>query len=96
MVMSILGVPPTPSEHVLKIFKLQREHKIEKVHTTLQELGIQPITYEQFARDLVAGKTGGGNSFQPPNTLAAKGLNALMPFALRLQLAFSGGHARKI
>ncbi len=95
MVMSALGVPTTPTEHVLKIFRMQREHKFDKVHTTLQELGIQPITYEQFVRDLVAGCTGGGSSFQPPDTLTVKLLNAMMPFMMRLQLAMNGGRARK-
>ena len=95
IVMSILGITATPTEHVLKVFKMQREHKFDKAHTTLQELGIPPITYDQFVRDLVAGRTGGGNSFQPPNTVAVKLLNTMMPFMMRLQLAMSGGRARK-
>ena len=90
MVMRVLGVPPTPSEHVIKIFRMQREHRIEMIHTTLQELGITPITYAQFARDLVAGRTGGGNSFQPPDTFMVRLMNAMMPTMMKMQLAFSG------
>ncbi len=95
MVMSVMGVPPAPTEHVVKIFRMQREYKLERVHTTLQELGIQPITYEQFVHDLVAGCTGGGSSFQPPDTFKVKLFNAMMPFMMRLQLALNGGRARK-
>ncbi len=74
---------------------MQCEHKTEKVHTTLQELGIQPITHEQFVCDLIEGRTSGGKSFQPPDTLIVKLLNTMMPFMMRLQLAISGGRARK-
>jgi uncharacterized protein YbjT (DUF2867 family) len=95
MVMSVLGVPPTPTEHTLKIFRMQREGRIDRVHTTVQDLGLQPITYDQFVRDLVAGRTGGGNSFQPPDTLLVRLLNASMPVMLKLQLRISGAVAPK-
>ena len=71
-IMKVLGVPKTASEHVDECCRLQREHLFEKVHGTLQDLGIEPTTYEQFLGDLVAGKTGGGNSFQPSNSLVAR------------------------
>ena len=89
--MRLLGVPEIAKEHVIKIMRMQSEHRIEKVHHTLQELGIQPITYEQFLHDLIAGRTGGGNSFQPPNTLLFKTLNAVMPLVMRLRVAL-GAH----
>lgn len=95
MLMSALGVPAAPTEHVLKIFKWQREHKIDQVHPTLQELGIQPIPYEQCVRDIIAGRTSSGSSFQPPDTLMVRLLNATMPFMMKLQLAMNGGRARK-
>jgi len=89
MIMLVLGVPETPREHVLKCCRMQREHQIEKVHTTLQDLGFEPTTYEQFLRDLVAGRTGGGNSFQPPDTLLARAVKAVLPAMLRLRLRFA-------
>lgn len=90
LVMRLLGVPPVPAEHVVKIFRLQREHRMEETTSTLQELGITPITYEQFVRDLVAGRTGGGNSFEPPKTLAVKLLDRVMPLAVRAYLRVRG------
>ena len=91
MVMSVLGVPPTPTEHTLKIFRMQRERRpeIEGVRSTLQDLGIQPITYEEFLPDYIAGKTSGGNSFVPPDTLLVRLMNATMPIMMRMQLRFS-------
>jgi uncharacterized protein YbjT (DUF2867 family) len=90
VVMRLLGVPPVPAEHVVKIFRLQREHRMEQTTPTLRELGITPITYEQFVRDLVAGRTGGGNSFQPPDTLVVKLLDRVMPLAVRAWLRVRG------
>jgi uncharacterized protein YbjT (DUF2867 family) len=86
MIMSVLGVPETPTEHVIKVFRLQREHRLEKVHTTLQELGIQPTSYEQFLRDYIAGRTSGGNSFQQPDTLFVKAFNAFGVFVMRMRV----------
>lgn len=89
-VMKLLGVPAVPCEHVIKIFRLQREHKMESTTSTLRELGITPIRYEQFVRDLIAGKTGGGNSFEPPRTLPIRVLDAVMPIAMRAYLGVRG------
>ena len=47
VIMSLLGVPETPREHVIKIFKMAREHRLDRVHDTLEKLGIRPVTYEQ-------------------------------------------------
>lgn len=90
MVMRMLGVPPAPSEHVVKVFRYQREHRFEQTTPTLRELGITPITYEEFVRDLVAGRTGGGNSFEPPNTLLVRTLDRVMPLAMRAYLRLRG------
>jgi uncharacterized protein YbjT (DUF2867 family) len=90
LVMRLLGVPPAPTEHVVKIFRLQREHRMEATMPTLQELGITPITYEQFVRDLLAGRTSGGNSFEPPRTLAVRILDRVMPLAVRTFLRVRG------
>jgi uncharacterized protein YbjT (DUF2867 family) len=88
--MKLLGVPPVPGEHVIKIFRLQREHAMEQTTPTLRELGIEPITYEQFVRDLVAGRTGGGNSFQPPQTLLVRVLDRVMPPLMRAYVRVRG------
>jgi uncharacterized protein YbjT (DUF2867 family) len=85
-IMKVLGVPRTPREHVDKCCRMQRERRIEQVHTTLQELGVEPTTYEQFLRDWVAGRTGGGNSFQAPDTMVARLFKLVMPALLRLRL----------
>jgi uncharacterized protein YbjT (DUF2867 family) len=90
LLMRVLGVPPTPAEHVREVFRLQREHKLELLSPALQELGIRPTSYEEFARDLVAGRTGGGNSFEPPQTAVVKLLDTLMPLAMRAYLAVRG------
>lgn len=83
-VLWLLGVPPVPAEHVLKIFRMQREHRMEGTRPTLHDLGITPTTYEQFVADLASGRTGGGNSFRPPETVAARLLAAVMPAAVNL------------
>ena len=94
LILLLMGVTATPREHTIKAMRMVRDHRVEKVHPTLQELGIQPTTYEQFVRDLVAGRTGGGNSFQPPDTLVFKMLDAVMPVMMRLSLRFSGRSRR--
>lgn len=86
--MVLMGVTATPREHVATIARLQREHNMGKVESALADLGVTPTTYEQFARDYVAGRTSGGNSFEPPNTLIAKLVNAVMPAMMKLMLRF--------
>jgi uncharacterized protein YbjT (DUF2867 family) len=86
----LLGVSPVPTEHVIEVFRMWREHEFETTTPTLRELGITPTTYEEFVRDLVAGRTGGGNSFQPPNTRLAALLDYVMPLAMRLYLRLRG------
>lgn len=75
---------------MLKIFRMQREHRLEETRETLRDLGITPTTYEQFVSDLVSGRTGGGNSFQPLDTPLAKALGAVMPTAAKLYLRSRG------
>ncbi|MFV8754513.1 SDR family oxidoreductase [Nannocystaceae bacterium ST9] len=89
-IMKLLGVPPVPTEHVIKVFRMQRDHRFETKTSTLRELGITPITYEQFVHDLIAGKTGGGNSFQPPRTPLIRAMDAVMPVAMRAYLRIRG------
>jgi uncharacterized protein YbjT (DUF2867 family) len=89
MLMKLFGVPPVPAEHVLEIFRMQREHAMEQTTSTLRELGIEPIDYESFVRDLVTGRTGGGNSFQPPQTLLVRTLDRVMPPLMRAYVRFS-------
>lgn len=94
LIMRVLGVPPTPREHVVKIMRATRERRTEKVHDTLEQLGIAPTTYEQFLRDMLAGKTGGGNSFEPPNGRAAKAIGAVMPHLMNLRFRVAGRPSR--
>jgi uncharacterized protein YbjT (DUF2867 family) len=90
IIMRILGVPDTPREHVVKIMRLTRERRVERVHDTLEQLGIQPTTYEQFLRDLLAGRTGGGHSFELPNSRIARAIGAVMPAVMRLRFELLG------
>ena len=87
-ILKLMGIPETPREHVIKIFRMQREHRFEKIETTLQDLGITPTTYEQFVQGLAAGQAVGGNSFTPPETQVFKLINAMMPPMARLNLFF--------
>ena len=86
-VMSVLGVPATPTEHVIKVFRMQREHRLEVLLPTLRDLGIEPTPYEAFLRDYVAGRTVGGNSFQPPDTLFIRAFNQVGVWMMRLRAA---------
>lgn len=90
VMMRVLGVPPTPREHVVKIMRMTREHRFERVHATLAELGVTPTHYEEFLRDLVAGRTGGGNSFAAPSSPVYKIVSAVMPALLRLRFRMFG------
>lgn len=87
LLMRLFGVPPTPTEHVIKVFRMQREHVFETTTATLAELGITPITYEQFVRDYVDGRTGGGNSFEEPQGPVGKLLDVATTVANKLYLA---------
>lgn len=94
LMMRALGVPAVPTKHAIEIFRLQREHMFETTSATLHELGITPTTYAQFVRDLIAGRTGGGESFQPPQTRLARLFESVMPLAMRGYL-YVGGRARR-
>lgn len=95
LLLSLMGTPPTPREHAIKVARMIREHRLARVHPTLEELGLVPTHFETFARDLVEGRTGGGNSFQPPDTLVFRALSVLMPLVVRARTRaerlFSGG-----
>jgi uncharacterized protein YbjT (DUF2867 family) len=86
LIMKLLGVPPTPAEHVVKIFRMQREHRFERTTSTLAELGITATSYERFVDDLVAGRTGGGNSFEQPRGPVGKLFDAATTVANKLYL----------
>lgn len=90
MVSKLLGVTEVPLEHVLKIARLVREHRLDRVHDTLPRLGIESISYEQFVRDLVAGRTGGGNSFVPPDTLLVRFILRVSPAIMRWRVRLGG------
>jgi uncharacterized protein YbjT (DUF2867 family) len=91
LMMRLFGVPPTAAEHALVVFKWQREHRWETTTSTLSQLGIAATSFEQFVRDLVEGRTGGGNSFEPRRGFVTKMLEVMMPVAVRLRLRFDRG-----
>lgn len=86
MLLSLMGATPTPREHAIKVAQMIREHRLERVHPTLEQLGLRPTTFEQFVRDVVAGRTGGGNSFQPPDTLLFRAIGTIMPLVFRARV----------
>lgn len=90
LLMKLLGVPATAAEHAVAVFRLQRSHQYERTSSTLSELGIVPTTYQQFVRDLLAGRTGGGSSFAPPSGRVARTLGAALPFVVRSYLRVAG------
>lgn len=83
MMLSLMGATATPREHAIKVARMIREHRLARVHPTLSELGITPTTFERFVRDVVDERTGGGNSFQPPETPLVRAIGLVMPFVLR-------------
>lgn len=95
VMMRVLGVPPTPREHVVKIMRMTREHRFERVHSTLAELGVPPTCYEDFLRDMVAGRAGGGNSFEVPSSPVFRVVSAVMPALLRLRFRVLGRPVRQ-
>ncbi len=86
MLLSLLGATATPREHAIVVARMIREHRLERVHPTLAELGLPATTFEQFVRDVVSGRTGGGNSFQPPDTFLFRAMSTLMPLVFRLRV----------
>lgn len=68
--MRFMGVAPQSIEHATIIMRLCREHRIGDVRDGMARLGIAPRSFATFCADLVARRTGGGNSFQPPSGLA--------------------------
>ncbi len=84
--LSLLGATETPREHAIGIARLIRERRLERVHPTLEALGLRATTFEEFVRDVVEGRTGGGNSFQPPDGPLARAMGAIMPLVFRLRV----------
>lgn len=64
--MAQLGVPGPAIEHVVGMFRWVREGRLAFTTGALLDLGVEATTYEQFAADLAAGKTGAATSFEPP------------------------------
>lgn len=88
--LSLLGVTQTPKEHAIVVMREVREGRLSNVHATLEEIGIQPTSYEQFIRDLRARRTGGGNSFKPPNTMMFRVLDTVMPAMMKMRMRVFG------
>lgn len=86
MLLSFLGAKGAPREHALVVGRMVRAHELERVHPTLEELGLTPTTYESFVRDVVSGSTGGGNSFQPPDTTLFRLMSRVMPLVFRARV----------
>lgn len=89
-VMDMLGVEAQSAEHAKIIMRLCREGKIGDTADGLQRLGVKPTTFQTFAEDLAAGRTGGGNSFVPPSGLAFAVMKRLMILSLRARFAVFG------
>jgi len=81
-VAALLGVAGAPAEHVFQIFEWQREHKLDEIYPTLRELHIPCTPYERFVEDWIAGRTGGGNSFEESNSLRVRALNGFFNSAM--------------
>jgi NAD(P)H dehydrogenase (quinone) len=64
-------------EHVLQLFRWQRAGKLDKVYPGLNELGIPFTPFEDFARDWVAGRTGGGGSFELQDLFRVRMMNRI-------------------
>jgi uncharacterized protein YbjT (DUF2867 family) len=96
LMMRLIGTTETPREHVSVVMQLVRDHKLGATTSTLADLGITPTNYETFVRDLAAGRTGGGNSFTPPDTALFRILSATMPTMMRLRLKLGGRPQRGV
>ncbi len=90
LMMRVLGVPDVPRAHVRAASKLVRENRVGEVTDTLAEHGVTATTYEQFLEDWVAGRTGGGSSFEVPKTSFVRALTVLMPKMMRMRIAIGG------
>lgn len=90
LMMRVLGVPDVPRAHVRAASKLVRENRVGEVTDTLAEHGVTATTYEQFLEDWVAGRTGGGSSFEVPKTRFVRALTVLMPKMMRMRIAIGG------
>jgi uncharacterized protein YbjT (DUF2867 family) len=88
--MKLMGVAKQSIQHVEVIMRWTRERKMEETTDTLAQLGIRPTTFAEFARDLAEGRTGGGNSFEPPTGAAFMAMNTAMLWLLRARFAVLG------
>jgi uncharacterized protein YbjT (DUF2867 family) len=88
--MRFMGVAPQSIEHVTVIMRLCRERRIADTADGLAQLGIPATTFAAFAEDLAAGRTGGGNSFQPPSGIAFRVASAATIWGYRAKFAVLG------
>jgi uncharacterized protein YbjT (DUF2867 family) len=83
----MMGVDPVSKEHMIAIMRLVREGRFDPTTTTtVRDLGVTPTTFQIFLQDLRAGRTGGGNSFQPKDTLKLRLMKWMMPLMIRYRL----------
>jgi uncharacterized protein YbjT (DUF2867 family) len=88
--MKMMGVAPQSIEHATIIMRMCREHRLADPTDALTRLGIEPRTFARFAQDLAAGSTGGGNSFQPPDSLKLKVIGSAVQWFFRARFAVLG------
>lgn len=86
MMVRLMGASAFTLEHAVSVVRLIRQNYYDKVDPSLAALGVRPTTFEEFLRDVVSGMTGGGNSFQPVDSLPVRLLGRLMPYVMRLRL----------
>lgn len=89
-VMDLLGVEAQSAEHARVIMRMCREGKMADMADGLQRLGVNPTTFKTFAEDLSAGRTGGGNSYEPPSGIVFGVMKRLMIWSLRARFAVRG------
>lgn len=66
--MRSMGVPDFAVRHILGIFGEIRKGNQAYTLTTLEDLGIEPHTWRDFASGLTSGQTGIATSFPPPRS----------------------------
>lgn len=89
-VMHMLGVAEQSIEHASKIMEACRAKKLGEPQDGLARLGIPARSFATFTEDLAAGRTGGGNSFEPPDSVAFKVMSRAMIWGWRARFALFG------
>lgn len=60
------GVPDVAIRHILAVFGAIRAGELDVVQDTLPRIGISPHSWDRFAEDVAAGRSGAATSFAPP------------------------------